>query len=367
MEEKFVVVYNWLRRWIDQNKFSEQQRIPSENMLCRKLNVSRQTVRRAIRLLCDENLLHSVRGSGTYINKAEALSSDLREENARLKVALILQGQDRNANSSLIKGVREVLAPSQIDLQLFFTDNRFVNERKCLESIITQRFNGVIIDGVKASLLNPNIDCYQAIQKLGIPVIFYNNYYQTLAFPRVIIDDARAADALMSRLTKAGHRHIAGIFVFDNYQSIEKYKGYVNGLKKNGAVFDDDIVKWCVSNEAHEPTFAKELHRFLKKVPECTAIVCCNYMILQSALLALERMGKRVPEDYSVVCFDYSNQDWHDAGVTCSLHPGRKMGLHVAQGLLDMMENRRTADECCEMIEAEIFDGRSVAMARKDG
>lgn len=360
MEEKFMIVYHWIRRWIDQNKFSDQQKIPSENMLCLKLNVSRQTVRRAIGLLCEEKLLCSVRGSGTYINKAEALSHDLRKENARVKIALILQGQDRNANSTLIKGVREVLANSETDLQLFFTDNRFINERRCLESIISQHFGGVIIDGVKASLLNPNTDCYRAIEQLGIPVIFYNNYYQSLAFPKVIIDDARSADALMMRLTAAGHKHIAGIFVYDNYQSIEKYKGYVNGLMKYGGVFDDSFVKWCISNEAHEPGFAKEIHRFLKKVPECTAIVCCNYMILQWVLLALGQMDKQVPKDYSLVCFDYSNQDWQEANVTCSLHPGREMGQRVGQRMLDMLEKRRTPEECSETIEAEIFDGGSI-------
>ncbi|MFR5734086.1 MAG: GntR family transcriptional regulator [Clostridium sp.] len=36
-------IYNWLRAYIDENKFSSNQRLPSENELCRRLDVSRET------------------------------------------------------------------------------------------------------------------------------------------------------------------------------------------------------------------------------------------------------------------------------------------------------------------------------------
>ena len=41
-------IYNWLRAYIDENKFSSNQRLPSENELCRRLDVSRETVRAAM-------------------------------------------------------------------------------------------------------------------------------------------------------------------------------------------------------------------------------------------------------------------------------------------------------------------------------
>ena len=50
-------IYNWLRAYIDENKFSSNQRLPSENELCRRLDVSRETVRAAMARLVEENLV----------------------------------------------------------------------------------------------------------------------------------------------------------------------------------------------------------------------------------------------------------------------------------------------------------------------
>ena len=50
---------------------------------------------------------------------------------------------------------------------------------------VHQHFQGFIVDGVKASMASPSLDCYREIQRKGIPLIFFNNYYQNLQCPRV--------------------------------------------------------------------------------------------------------------------------------------------------------------------------------------
>lgn len=360
-DKKTVKVYNWVRAYIDENKFSENRKIPSEHVLCMKFGVSRETVRNALDRLSKEGLVYKIRGSGTYIDKEAALSKELGKPSAALKIGLILQGQDANANSYLISGIKSELKEKDASLQIFFTDNKFSNERRCLNVVAHQGFDGFIVDGVKASLLNINLDCYQEIFRKKIPVIFYNNYYKELKYPKVINNDMKCAEELMRRLIRAGHRRIAGIFVYDNYQSIEKFHGCVMTMQRYGVEFDDDYVKWCVSNEAHTDGFSREIVRFLKGAPECTAVICCNYMILQSVLLAAAALGKKVPDDYSVVCFDYSKDDWEEAGITCSVHPGYEMGRQVGSRLMEMIANRHfSGNEYSYVFEPRIYEGRSV-------
>lgn len=360
-DKKSDKVYNWLRAYIDENKFSANLKLPSENVLCMRLDVSRETVRAASGRLLAEGLIYKVRGSGTFINKAVALSKETGNLTASVKIGLILQGQDANANSGLISGIKTILKEKDADLQIFFTDNKFSSERGCLDVVAHQGFSGFIVDGVKASLLNPNLDCYRYIFMKKIPVIFYNNYYKELKYPRVINNDYQCAKELLKLLVQAGHKHIAGIFVYDNYQSIEKFRGYVGGLRKYGVEFDDDYVKWCVSNEAHAPGYYKEIGKFLRGLPKCTAVVCCNYMILQAVLLYMKTEGKMVPDDYSLVCFDYSKDDWEQAGITCSVHPGYEMGQQVGRRLLKMIENNEYADNGYSyMFEPRIYEGRSI-------
>lgn len=361
-DNKTNKVYNWVQAYIDENKFSANLKLPSENVLCMRLDVSRETVRQALARLAGEGLIVRVKGSGTYINKAVALSHKPGQSSALLKIGLILQGQDTNANSGLINGIRSVLCENQAELQIFFTDNKFSGERNCLTAVMHQGFDGFIVDGVKASLLNPNLDCYRSIFQKKIPVIFYNNYYKELKYPRVIINDAKCARELVQRLVQAGHRNIAGVFVYDNYQSNEKFRGFVAALRRSGVEFEDDYVKWCVSNEAHASGFYKDVAKFLRSLPKCTAVVCCNYMILQAVLKALDVLGKRMPEDCSVVCFDYSKDDWKEAGITCSISPGYEIGCKLGERLLWMIENGEYQDNNYSYVfEPRIYEGTSIS------
>lgn len=307
-----------------------------------------------------------MKGSGTYIDKETALSWELRNSGGRTKIGLILQGQDGNANSSLMEGIRSVLPADCVDLRTFLTDNKFANERHCLQSVADQGFQGFIVDGVKASLLNPNLDCYQKIYQKRIPVIFYNNYYRNLKYPRVVVNDLLCAEELIDLLIREGHRYIAGIFVFDNYQSIEKFQGMAATLQKNGVEYRDDYIKWCVSNEAHDARFLRSIARFLKSLPCYTAVVCCNYMIYQMVRQALEGQGKKIPQDCSLVCFDYSSDDWEAEGVTCSIHQGYRIGQEVASRLMRMIRNRDCDGVSYSYtLDPKIHAGRTVGPARE--
>ena len=359
-------VYLWMRSYIDENKFADNSKLPSENVLSRRLSVSRETVRTAFDRLAKEDLIRKVKGSGTYINKEVALTRELGGSGGTIKVGLVLQGQDTKANAVLIKGIRSVLLTDQVDLRIFLTDNKFANERRCLQTVVHQDFQGFIVDGVKASMMNPNLDCYQQIYQKKIPVIFYHNYYQHLNYPRVIVNDRQCAGRLIKLLIEAGHRQIAGIFVYDNYQSIEKFQGMVAAMKRYGVEFQDDYIKWCISNEAHDDRYAHTIEKFLRSLTRCTAIVCCNDMIYRLVRKVLAFHGKRVPEDYSVVCFDYSGNDWEQEGITCSISQGYEVGQQVATRLLKMIESRQCEDKkySCVM-SPKIYVGSSIKQINK--
>lgn len=363
-EGKSGQVYRWLLAYIDENKFSGNQRLPSENALCHRLNVSRETVRVAMGQLISEGLIYRIKGSGTFFYKDQAISRELSDGQAKWKIGLILQGQDPKANSVLMEGIRSVLSQHRVDLHVFLTDNKFCNERRCLQTVVHQNFQGFIVDGVKASIMNPNLDCYKELYRRRIPVIFYNNYYKDLQYPRVIVNDMVCAQELVGRLIQAGHRRIAGIFIYDNYQSVEKFQGMAKTMRSYGVEMKDHYIKWCISDEAHSTQYARSIEKFLRNLPKCTAIVCCNYMIYCLVRQALDKMGKTIPEDYSVVCFDYSSEDPSVEGVTCSITPSYEMGVELGLRLMRMIANKDCDDRGYSYVMMpKICEGRSIGPA----
>ncbi|NQD67315.1 GntR family transcriptional regulator [Bacillus haikouensis] len=62
-------VANQIKKQIQSDNLDKDDAIPSEQKLSESFNVSRVTIRQAIKLLVDEGILYKVRGSGTYVKQ----------------------------------------------------------------------------------------------------------------------------------------------------------------------------------------------------------------------------------------------------------------------------------------------------------
>ncbi len=60
-------VYDYILQEIKQGKFPYRKKIPSENALAIKYNVSRVTIRQALKYLEDDGYIEKRKGSGTYV------------------------------------------------------------------------------------------------------------------------------------------------------------------------------------------------------------------------------------------------------------------------------------------------------------
>lgn len=64
---KFLNIYNTLYEEIRLGKFSGGKALPTEKSLCERFNVSRMTLRQAIKLLVEDNMIESIRGKGHIV------------------------------------------------------------------------------------------------------------------------------------------------------------------------------------------------------------------------------------------------------------------------------------------------------------
>ncbi len=66
-----------IRTWILNKEFRAGEKIPSENQLAEKFDVSRLTVRQALAQLAQEGILTSKRGEGTFVTRNEQFLTSL--------------------------------------------------------------------------------------------------------------------------------------------------------------------------------------------------------------------------------------------------------------------------------------------------
>ncbi|MCI8711029.1 MAG: GntR family transcriptional regulator [Ruminococcus sp.] len=338
-DKKSNQVYRWCLQYIDTQRFSSNAKMPSENAIKRLFGFSRETIRAAYDQLEAEGYIKRCKGSGTFINKTLPIPAPPGSSDARQKIGLISQGRITSPSEPMIDGIQSVLSKQDVDLHVYVTDNKFFNERRLLETVRFQDYCGFIVDGVKSSFVSANIDYYRTLYQRKMPIIFYNNYYKELAYPKVTVNNYKAAHFLTNELIRAGHRSILGLFVYDNVQSIEKFQGMLDILYRHRISFTDDHVKWLSSDGAMSAARKRAIKQFLNTMPKATAIVCCNYRIYTSLMNMLSEQHLRVPDDYSVVCFDYTNDDYEKTGTTCTLHRGYDLGVHIAQQITLMIQN----------------------------
>lgn len=71
-------ISNWLRKKIDEGIYKVDEKLPSENELAHKFDVSRVTVRRALQTLENEQLIYRSQGLGSFVNDNRSHQSFIR-------------------------------------------------------------------------------------------------------------------------------------------------------------------------------------------------------------------------------------------------------------------------------------------------
>lgn len=327
-EHKYITLANSLRADIGSGRYTAGQKLPSENELTRQNGISRQTVRQAMLLLEKEGLTERIRGSGTYVRQ------NTRRERSR-NVAVITTYISDYIFPIVLNGIEKTLAAEQYSSLVASTHNHVDNERRLLLDFLGKNIDGFIIEGTKTALPNPNIDLYQRIYDMGLPIVFINGVYPELKQAvSILSDDRQGGFDACSYLIQKGHRDIAGIFKSDDAQGLGRYAGMTAAMIQSGLCVRDDNVLWFTTIDQ-----TKLIEAFaLDTVRGCTAVICYNDQVAVRLIELLRKNGYHVPEDIAVISFDNSTlSDIAAVKITSLDYPREHLGRMAAEKLLNML------------------------------
>ncbi|MDO5111374.1 MAG: GntR family transcriptional regulator [Clostridia bacterium] len=328
-EHKYTMLANRLRTDIQNGVYAAGARMPSENDLIGTYGFSRQTVRQAMQILEDEGLAQRLRGSGTYVRDG------VKTKSKSYNVGIITTYIREYIFPAVLEGIEKEMSDHHYASILAATNNRVDNERRVLLDFLQRPVDGLIIEGTKTALPNPNIDLYRKINEMHIPMVFINGFYSELVDPvYVVTDDRQGGYDACSFLLHKGRRKLCGIFKSDDMQGHERYAGMMAALIDRHVSVSDDHLLWFTTGD-----HAQVLERaVLETVRHCDGVVCYNDEVAVTLMRQLEKEGMRVPEDVAVISFDNSIY----AGITSvpitSLdHPKEKLGALAAKKLINLM------------------------------
>lgn len=340
MPLKYRFLADQLREEIYAQEWKNGHKLPTEAELAKRFGVSRQTVRRAIRLLTEEGMVEARQGSGTFAT-GRAQSADAKQ------VAVISSFLDDYIFPTVLHDAQSVFAGHGYSILVFATENQVSREREILQNLLEQPVSGILVEGSKTALPSPNGDLYQRLRRAGVPMVFLHGAYSELSGIPCISDDNYGGGYKLARyLIDKGHRHIGGIFKSDDAQGPQRYYGCVSAIRDQGLPISDRSFCWYDTTDRAQmmdPQESRMLRHFLtERLRDVTAVVCYNDEVAFVLIRELLAMGRRVPEDMAVVSFD--NSYYSQIGpvhITSLWHRQSRMGRVAAEELIRILQGQQ--------------------------
>ncbi|WP_058308904.1 GntR family transcriptional regulator [Gracilibacillus massiliensis] len=345
MQTKYSIVKQAIKSQILDGTFQPHQKISSESELMKQFGVSRHTVRLAIGDLVNQGWLYREQGAGTFC------ADRSKEDNASLiqqkNIAIITTYISDYIFPSIIRGAESHLSEQGYQVSLFSTNNDHNNERKFLEKILTQHFDGVIIEPTRSAITNPNINYYLNLERQNIPYLMINAFYDELEPFHIVMDDEKGGTIQTEHLIELGHINILGFFKNDDIQGTKRLKGYLKAHRKHQIeILPNNIITYNTEEKNTKPVevLRKMLQEPKEKRP--TAIVCYNDELAIKLLDAIREAQLKVPENISIVGFDDSFMaEVTEVKLTTVSHPQSEMGRLAAKVILDMIKQLKSPNK----------------------
>lgn len=353
MALKYKEIASQLRRQILDGIYPPGTLLPTEQQLCTVHNASRQTIRTALQCLADEGLIQRRQGSGSRVLSLRDLPPPPQRT-----IAIITTNITDYIFPGVLREAEAVLSANNCAALLYATSNQVSQERRILLDLLSQKkIDGLLVEGTKTALPNPNLDLYRKFQARGIPIIFFHGGYRDLEGSVSILDDNyNGGRLLVEHLASKGHTRIAGLFKNDDLQGHQRYAGFIDSLRDLNLPMDDQKIFWYSTENRDILNAQSSLweNQIIPILRGCTAVVCYNDQVANTLVEFLVSRNVSIPRQMAVVSFDNSfYSSLSSCRITSLSHGQYNVGRIAAEALMELLEGRTAVSQTVPWVLVE--------------
>ena len=333
-QSKYQTIADELKSKILSGEYPENTTIPPELQLQKDYQVSRHTIRQAIALLANEGFLRKEKGSGTYVDVKYRRGENTNS--AHKTIGVVTTYLSDYIFPSIIRGIEKTLREKGYSLLLASTNNDFQQEKECIEKMITQGVEGLIVEPTKSNQYNPNLALYVRLKEQGIPMVMINAVYEEISAPYICVNDVASGYLATGYLIKKNHKKLLLITKIDDLQGKYRMKGFIKACEEYGIQFSpEDIITY--ETETRKDVYEQVIARLESEL--LTGIVCYNDQIASGLVDQLTAAKFKIPEELSIVGNDDSAlSKLGNVKLTTLNHPKDQMGHDAANWIIEAIE-----------------------------
>jgi LacI family transcriptional regulator len=215
------------------------------------------------------------------------------------------------------------------------------------EILAGQHLLGMGVDGLIISVSNETRDAehLQAFRDEGKPVVQFDKITDSLAGPKLVVDDFEGAYQAVTHLIKQGYRkiaHLSGRMEVKNAHA--RFLGYKKAVEEYGLEMDEKWVKPCFDiseKEGHDLT--KEL---MESPNPPDAIFCITDLVALGAMNYLKTSGYQIPERVGLIGFsNWMLSDFTSPSLSSVDQFGYTMGSKATEMLIGLLKHQDLGKE----------------------
>ena len=349
-----VQLHSKLRRLIVSRRWRHGERIPTETLLARHLDISRTTVRIALQRLEVEGMIRRAAGRGTFVSWQPQDPANSRT------IGYFTHSFHNEIHSAMLSSAETELRSA--GYQVIFSNATALDEESMiLEQMLEENIAGLMI-WASACPTAATVATLQEYQSRAIPIVFIDRVIDGIQADYVASDNFGGAYELTSHLVALGHEQIVQLMPnIDGLRPIdERQRGYVAAASESGLT---PMSPWKINPperpEFHEPDIYSlageksqqvidQVVRLMTTVePMPTAIACINDILAIITISALREIGISVPDDVSVAGFDDISMASHiGVPLTTVSQDAYEMGKSASQMLLGRLHGDNAPPRC---------------------
>lgn len=338
---KYLEIVEWLKAKINEGMYKPGDKIYSENKLAEIFKVSRQTVRKAIQILVEEEIVERRHGSGNYIAGQESMKKNKKRH---MRIAIITTCIDEYVYPIILDVMEKQLSEAGYVLQISSTNNSIEKERMILKEILGRNdIDGMIVEPTQSGLPSPNIGLYRRLEENGIKIVFLHSAYPELNYIHVSMNDRAAGKMATEHLLSSGHRNIGAVFKSDDGQGHLRYAGYCEALRNRGIKVRGERIKWIDTYEQeHMLEYPLEI---LARLKDCTACVCYNDQVASKLVSIYKDNNMNIPDTLSIVGIDNGDvAKLCEVPITSVNNPIQRLAIEASKAMILMCDGGMKLD-----------------------
>ncbi len=316
----YQTVTQYLAQLVLENLGDPNYKLPAEVEIAQKQGVSRITVRKAFKELCDLNLLIRVRGKGTYINQnvtQEMLQPFLKNANKQstTKIALILPLPP--TNSQHLVDIFSSVLETAMDINLLVSSSNMslAREQMLIAEYLDMNIDGILLYPIDNDIYNPTLI---QLASTNFPLVLIDRYLPGLDFAYIASDHKAAISSAVKYLLEQGHEHI--LFFNGNTKTNTaltlRQEGYTSTLNEYEN-YNNYFFTFNGDSDHTSKSFCDKFRQYLNSHAQLTAIIAADYASGLHLLQICQELNL-TDEDYEMVFLDFKSIDPQFARVAKS-------------------------------------------------